>query len=187
MIHSVCNLLTHKLNQYFKSRFGQTEDIVLLSNLIDQEGKIAFAEENRLVVSLLTMEQETAAGSPRKVGSGSSSFVSQINRPLYLNLNLLISVNFSGKHYADGLQFLSALLAYFQSNPLIDRQNTPELDRNIDKLTLEMVDVPTETWSNIWSMVGAKHLPAVLYKVRMLTFQEGLLIGELPVIKETKL
>jgi hypothetical protein len=185
MIHSVCEILTTKLNSYFRSRFAQTENIVLLSNLINQDGNAAFTEENRIVTSLLNIEQESAAGSPRKIGGGIAQ--PQINRPLYLNLNILFSVHFSGKNYPDGLKFFSALVAYFQANTLIDRQNTPDLDRNIDKLTIEMVDVPIETWSNLWSMIGAKQVPAVLYKLRMLTFQEGLVIGELPLIKEQNL
>jgi hypothetical protein len=35
-----------------------------------------------------------------------------------------------------------------------------------------MLDLNTDTLSNMWSSLGAKYMPSVVYKMRMLTFDD---------------
>jgi hypothetical protein len=53
--------------------------------------------------------------------------------------------------------------------------NTPSLDKRIDKLMFEMESLGTERLNNVWATLGAKYMPSVIYKMRMLTFDDGVI------------
>ena len=55
---------------------------------------------------------------------------------------------------------------------MLTAQNTPALDARLDRVIIELETVETQEWSYLWGMLGTKCLPAVVYKVRMLTLQE---------------
>ncbi len=71
------------------------------------------------------------------------------------------------------VKFLSATLSFFQSNCVFTHSNTPDLNRNIEKLTFEIVNQDLQNQSHLWGTLGGKYLPSILYKVRMVTIQEG--------------
>ena len=56
--------------------------------------------------------------------------------------------------------------------PVFTHSNTPALDNKIDKLSFEMMDLSMDALSNLWSSLGAKCMPSVVYKMRMLTFDD---------------
>ena len=92
------------------------------------------------------------------------------NPAVRLNLRVVLAANFSD--YAEGLKFLSAALAFFQRRNVLTPQTSPALDAQLDKVIVELETVETQEWSYLWGMLGTKCLPAVVYKVRMLTLQE---------------
>ena len=56
MIHNLLPVVCSELNSYFKSRYGLREDRLVLSNLIDQDGSVAFEGSNTVVCSLVNVE-----------------------------------------------------------------------------------------------------------------------------------
>jgi len=42
----------------------------------------------------------------------------------------------------------------------------------IDKITVEIINLEFPVLSNIWSMLGGKYLPSIVYKFRMLNFNQ---------------
>jgi hypothetical protein len=99
-----------------------------------------------------------------------------------INLYLLFSAYFNSNNYAEALRFISFVIAYFQSHNVFTRANSSGLDQKIDKLIMEMADVSTEQLNNIWGTIGAKYMPSVLYKMRMLTFDDSIISEIRPVI-----
>jgi hypothetical protein len=164
MIYSVLNTIGEKLNFYLKNRFSLGEDKVILSNLVNQDGSLAITESDKVVVTLVNIQEET-------ISSRLTSMDRQ--RPVNLNLYVMCSAYFIDKNYPEALKFLSAVISFFQANCVFNHSNTPDLDDNIDKLTFEIVNQELQNQSYLWGTLGGKYLPSVLYKVRMVTIQEG--------------
>jgi len=165
MVYSVLNTVGDKLNFYLKNRFSLGEDKVILSNIVNQDGSIAITESDKVVITLVNIHEETV----------SSRLNSQdhLPRPVNLNLFILFSSYFIDKNYPEALKFLSAVISFFQSNAVFNHSNTPDLDDRVEKLTFEIVNQDLQNQSHLWGSLGGKYLPSILYKVRMVTIQEG--------------
>lgn len=180
MIYEALSCLTDEINVYFRSRLKINEEKIVLSGLVNQDGTIAIQGENKIVVTLVNIEKETSKTiSQKNLGSFSSS-----SPPLHLNVYVLFSAYFSGNNYPEALRFLSFIIAYFQNKPVFNKGNTPSLDNRIEKLIFDMEDVNPDTLSNMWSTLGAKYMPSVLYKMRMLTFDESVIREFRPAISK---
>ncbi|MCB1830920.1 MAG: DUF4255 domain-containing protein, partial [Gammaproteobacteria bacterium] len=103
-----------------------------------------------------------------------------------LNLSLMFAANFSGGNYPEALKGISATLRFFQMTPVLDHQNTPELDRRIDRLALEIENLDIQQLSNLWGILSTRYLPSVLYKVRMITIDADAVKSELHLINEPR-
>ena len=99
-----------------------------------------------------------------------------------LPIYILISANFQDKlvsdssdDYVEGLKQLSHIISFFQAKNVFTQDNSPALakyDPDIQKLVVELYSYSFEQLYNFWSVVGTKYLPSVLYKVRVISFQE---------------
>lgn len=174
MIHSVIQVLSNELNSFLELQTEAIErPLVVLSELVRQDGSPAPPSENKLVCTLLNIEQErTALNAP----SGNKLFRS--NNPIHLNLYILFSAYFAPRNYPQALATLSATIAFFQSRPIFTHQDTPELPFSVSKVIVEMVSLDVRELSNLWSVLGAKHLPSVLFKVRMVTVSSESIMEE---------
>ncbi len=99
---------------------------------------------------------------------------------LNLNLYLLVSSNF-GSNYRESLKVLAAALVYFLEKPVFNAESASGLP-GIERLSIEMVNLATQDLQNIWSITGGKYVPSALYKVRMVTTQEGSTIEGAPAV-----
>jgi hypothetical protein len=64
------------------------------------------------------------------------------------------------------------VLTYFQSHPAFTPDEFPALDPGIEKLVVELQSLNFEQLNQIWAFIGGKHLPSVIYKVRMVALQD---------------
>jgi hypothetical protein len=53
----------------------------------------------------------------------------------------------------------------------------------LEKLSLELVNLSLTEVNNVWSALGAKYMPSVPYKMRMLVVQENWIAERLPVVR----
>ena len=65
---------------------------------------------------------------------------------------------------------------------MFDKMNTPMLSDIVDKIILEFFNTDLQQLTNLWGMIGAKYLPSVVYKVKMLTFSNDTIFEEIPLI-----
>lgn len=164
MIYSVLSTIGDKLNFYLKNRFALGEDKVILSNIVNQDGSLAITESDKVVVTLVNIQEETLTSRMNNMEG---------MRPINLNLYIMFSAYFIDKNYPEALKFLSAVISFFQANCVFNHSNTPDLDPNVEKLTFEIVNQDLQNQSHLWGTLGGKYLPSILYKVRMVTIQEG--------------
>ena len=61
------------------------------------------------------------------------------------------------------------------------------MDSRILKLIVELHSLNFEQINHMWSTLGGKYLPSVMYKIRQVTLDEDLVISESGFIKEIKI
>ena len=182
MIHTCLSFLTNELNDYLKLRTGSpTVDRVYLTSVATEGGGVVIPNKS-LGVSLINIEEDRVYKDQKSTIINTHGNVERLNPEIKLNLYVLISANFqnadaedSTDDYVEGLKQLSWIISFFQAKNVFTPENSPKLadfDPNLTKLVVELYSYSFEQLYNFWSVVGAKYLPSVLYKIRILTFQE---------------
>ena len=182
MIHTCLSFLTNELNDYLKLRTGSpTVDRVYLTSVATEGGGVVIPNKS-LGVSLINIEEDRVYKDQKSTIINNHGNVERLNPEINLNLYVLISANFqnadaedSTDDYVEGLKQLSWIISFFQAKNVFTPENSPKLadfDPNLTKLVVELYSYSFEQLYNFWSVVGAKYLPSVLYKIRILTFQE---------------
>lgn len=172
MIYEALSCMTDEINEYFKNKLRISEEKIVLSGIVNQDGTIAIQGENKIIATLINIEKETAGNNSTLRGAG---VFSSATPPVNINLYVLFSAYFSANNYPESLRFLSFIIAYFQHKSVFNRSNTPGMDAKIEKMVFEIVDMNPDALSNMWSALGAKYMPSVMYKLRMLTFDESVI------------
>jgi hypothetical protein len=62
---------------------------------------------------------------------------------------------------------ISHIIAYFQGTNYFTKTNAPDLPNGIEKLIMEVYSMPIEQQNYMWGALGAKYLPSVLYRMRL--------------------
>lgn len=181
MIHTALTFLTNELNEYLKVRLGDPDtNRIFLTSVATESNGIAIPDKS-MGLSLINIEEERIYKDQNSTRINDSGKVEYINPELKLNLYILISSNFQDKivhsssdDYVEGLKQISYVISFFQARNVFTQENSPllaGLDSNIHRLTVELYSYSFEQLYNFWTVVGAKYLPSVLYRVRMLRFQ----------------
>lgn len=186
MIDSAINHISGQLNQFLKSKFDLTEDIVVVSNLMEQDGTVASNITNKLVMFLVNIAKEAVPCQSASVVPRGASRTLIKYPPVHLNLYLLFAGNFSSGNYQESLKFISNTIAFFQGHPYFDHTNTPDLGSGIEKMTLEIENLDIKDLSTLWGVLSGKYLPSILYKVRMVTIDSEAVAGQSDVLTSIK-
>ena len=177
-IQTTLELIRQKLNEAFRNADPRNEDWVILSNIVDQEGQAYEQAKDKVVMFLANIKYETIISTYNPTASTKSNQYVLITPPLYIDLFVLFFANFNDKNYPEGLGVISKTISFFQQNPWFTRENLPGLDDEIDKLTFEMVNLEMTDLNYLMGMIGAKYLPSVFYKVRVLPFRSDAMRGQ---------
>lgn len=182
MIQQVLPVVVEELNEYLKSKFNAIEDKVILSGIIDQDGSIAVESSNKIIATLVFIDRDI----PSKSGAANQFSGSQYYEfapPVNINLTIMFSALFNKNHYVEALKYISGVIYFFQNKPFFNAQNSPKLGKSVDKLYFDLLSVSPQELMNVYSILGAKYMPSVLYKMKMLTFTQDNIVNELPAIK----
>jgi len=148
-----------------------SEDFVEINHVVDSAGSLAISD-NSLGLTLVNVEEERVVKSQKTYTIESNGQVSKINPEIKLNLFVLVSANFTD--YDKGLQYLSAVIRCFQSSNVFTHENTPNMDSSLEKLIVDLFTLNFEQQNHLWGALGAKYIPSVLYRVRLVAIQESL-------------
>lgn len=182
MIHTSLSFLTNELNEYLKLRTDTPGvDRVFLTSVATESGGVVIPYKS-VGVSLINIEEERIYKDQKNSYINNDGIVEYRNPELNLNLYVLISANFqnnvedgSSEDYYEGLKQLSFVISFFQAKNVFTSENSPSLasyDHNIQKLVVVLYSYSFEQLYNFWSVVGARYLPSVLYKISLVGFQE---------------
>lgn len=186
MIGEVLTLLRGRLNGYISAREGvvpgepNPDKVLLLDG--EKMDPIEFPL-GAVTALLINIEQDKSQAPPdpyyRTLPDGKSERVSPEIR---MNLYVLFVARF--KQYEQGLSYLSLVIQYFQNHRLLNHDNSPELSDRIQKLALELVTLPFSEQNEVWNALRTTYHPSVLYRVRMVVFEDAESIGGPPITEK---
>lgn len=171
-----------ELNSYLSVKIS-VSDRVVANNLIAQDGNVQSGLDDKIVVSIVNTEEERIARDPtiyHKQPDGSL----EIQKPeVKLNLYILFTPYFPSD-YNEAVKMVSLVISFFQKKNRFNPANTPDLDPKLKDLTLEMVTLNMEQINHLWASLGAKYMPSVLYKIRLVSIADDEIEGTGTPIRE---
>jgi hypothetical protein len=179
-----------ELNEFIKikdpANFGDL-DIVTISNLVDQDGHLAFTTGgdnqtvHRIVITLVNVEEERTMKDQNYFKKSPDDNIQNLNPEIKINLHILFTAY--STTYETALLILGYVIGFFQTKNIFDKSNTPTLDGETDKIITELITLTYEQTNHLWGYLGAKYMPSVLYRFRMLRIQEDQKKAEGPPIQ----
>ncbi|MCU0389285.1 MAG: DUF4255 domain-containing protein [Chitinophagaceae bacterium] len=193
MINEAFRLLESEVNSYFNENLEpDTEKWVVIGNVSkladnpEAGGNIGSESSPKVgVLGLVNVEEDKVAKNPQNyVREGGTIFYQ--NPRIYLNLYALFAI--TNSKYPDALQNLSLIIRCFQRTNVFDRSTHPGMETiapGIERLTLDLFTLNFEQVNHLWSTLGGKYFPSVLYKIKVVAIEdtsnriEGKLIEEI--------
>lgn len=184
MIDATFDFILGQLNGFLGTRYPGSEPHVVISSIANQDGTVPPQIENKLILSLVNVERETAAVNPPRLEPRNGDYA-RVSPPLNINLYMLVSACF-GNNYGESLKFLSGAMGFFQGRPVYTGSESADFPPGLERLSLEMVNLSFQDLNNLWGNLGGKYLPSVVFKARMLTIQEGWVTERVPAVTSTE-
>lgn len=181
-LHRIAEQLNRNIYEKWGATINGTNEIVHLGNIADiNEEKSDL--QNKIIFTLIKIEEEAVLKNGAFYKKKSSKNVSKHHPAVYLNLYLLVSV--TKKEYKEALQLLSDTITFFQSHKVFSDAkpgNNAEEEHPV-KIIVDMYDVHFQEVFDMWSNLGNKQFPSVIYKVRLLKFFDREEMKKVPVIE----
>jgi hypothetical protein len=177
MIDNALIFLKDEVNKYMMLESGAAtlDERVVLSNIVnvdsDNSGNLPI---DKVVLSLICIEEERQLKAQDHYARTTNGSLYTANPEMRFNLYVLFAAHFQNSHYDEALKFLSLILRFFQGRNVFDIKEYPELKEDVKRLIVDLHTQPMEQQSQLWQALGGKFLPSVMYKIRMLTVNEGM-------------
>ena len=179
MIKETLTFLEDTVNDYFDVRLGpSTEDRLVIDNIAKLADNDINGESSRAILSLVNLEEDRIAKNPLN-HVRTDDGISYRNPPMLFNLYALFAITTST--YTTALETLALVIQCFQGRCTFDRADHPKLPRGLEQLHLELITLNFEQINHLWSTLGGKYYPSVLYKVKVVSIldEDAMLGGEL--------
>ena len=168
MIRKILTYYAERLDEYLGGFHRRPEGLATVGLI----GNATEESPNKMVVSLLNVERETAGGISAPVQCTQDGYV-RTQPPLLLNLNVMLAAVFDERQYAESLSVLSdAESLSVLSDTLRFIQSVPKFEVEGVDYTIEIVSVTTQDLNNVWTLLGGQYYPSVVCKIRRLTIDE---------------
>lgn len=172
MINEVLVFLKNQLNGYLDSGWSLDESREDPVVFIDGEKMDSLAFKLGAVsVLLINVEEENVIRPPdryrRTSGDGTQY---RVQPEIRLNLYVLFVARY--KQYEEALRYLSLIIQYFQTHRLLTHPAAPELGDDSEPLVIDLITLPLSEQNHIWSSLRVAYHPSVLYRVKMVVFQD---------------
>jgi hypothetical protein len=168
MIDRAIFFLRQEMNTYLKLKTGDDNKIAL-SAIVTQSGT-EVAPHNSAGMMLVNVEEEKSYRHPNPQTVSNNGYYSFQNPELTLNLYIVLYANHSD--HREALVLLSYIVQFFQSKNVFENQESPQLGEDIEKLIVDLYSLTFEQQNQLWASLGAKYLPSVVYRVRMVIINE---------------
>ena len=188
MIKEALEFLKGELEVYLElvnATVTPADGFLVLTNVAKENGEWAIPN-NKVGMSLINIEEERVFKDQKFLHRNDAGDVEQYNPEIKLNLYILFCARYvdgdGDNNYSEGLKQISNVISFFQGKYVFTPDNTPVMDPKLQKLIVELYSYTFEQQYNFWSILGAKYLPSVLYRVRLVTYQEKIVQNQNPPI-----
>jgi Pvc16 N-terminal domain len=181
MIDKAMAFIIAELNNVLLARFQSNENLAVLSSVSNPDGTLPSGIENKIVVTLINVERDPSANSGTWPVRPLNEGFARTSPPLSLNLLVMVTASFAS-NYSEALRFLGSVMGFFQAKPSFNAQNSPAFPAEMERLSMELVNLSIQEINNVWAILGAKYMPSVVYKMRMLVLQESWIGERIPAI-----
>lgn len=162
------------LDSYLRQNLTVSDSLVVLNSLRDSEDSSFQKNQNRLVMTLVNIEYDSA----RPYYNMKSQSLINKTPPQFFNLTVLFAANFDD--YIESLKVISNVILYFQANPIFQRSSYPQMPDEQNLLEIEIENSSEAKSFELWHALGAHYMPSVLYKIRRLTMDSRQIAGFQP-------
>jgi hypothetical protein len=188
MILQTIDFLTKEVNKYLNLRLGMLNEERLRYGNVARAFDTAVSNDpiidDKAILSLVNIEEDRISKQQQNFTRTDTTTLYK-SPPLYLNLYLLFSIN--KPDYKKSLEILGAIIQFFQHQSVFNSITHPSLDPKIQGLVVDLYSLNFEQVNHLWSTLGGKYLPSVMYKVRQITIDENATVSESGFIKEIQL
>jgi hypothetical protein len=190
MIHPVLKFLAEQLNNYIdqvkKPGDGIEPPFVILQNIsrLDEE---ALKTTNKVLLTLVNLSEETTLKNSAHLIK-KNDIVEYNNPPVNLNLFLMFSVCMA--NYEHAMIYLTHTITFFQGKHSFSLQNSITAGDGLPDdfhIILDLYSLSFEQANYVWSTLGGKQHPFVLYKARLLKMERKSTMETRGVIKQVRI
>lgn len=174
MIDRVISTISKELAAYLDIVAGLDVDAIdkiKVTQLFDSSGDTIPTDVGITLVNIEEDRINKAIDPYVRTGDG----FTKVNPEIRLNLFVLFTANFKD-NYSEALKFISYVIRFFQGKQVFTKENTPDLEADIEKLIVELFPMSFEQQNYLWGMIGGKYMPSALYKFRLLVVQDNVSI-----------
>ncbi len=191
MIHPVLKFLAEQLNAYIEQvktpADGVEAPYAILQNIsrLDEE---ALKTTNKVLLTLVNLSEEATMKNNQSYAIQKEENIEYKNPPVNLNLYLLFTVCMA--NYEHAMIYLTHTLTFFQGKNTYNRQNSvTAVDGLPDDfyIILDLYSLSFEQANYLWSTLGGKQHPFVLYKVRLIKMERKSTMETRGVIKQVRI
>lgn len=169
MLDTAVKFLAGEVNVYLRRQTASDLVKVVPGPVVDDSGKWAVAD-NSIGLTVVNVEEERVVKSQALDRVYLNGSLVSVQPGLKINLYLL----FASRHgnYEHALRYLSYVLMFFQAHPIFTSEEYPALDPALKRLSMELMNYPTDQLNSLWTYLGGKYLPSVVYRLRMVVLQD---------------
>lgn len=185
MIYETLEILINQINTYLSTKPNDDSELVL-ENIAKQDDATVAKLKDRVVVTLLNMEEEVTLKNIPNTSFKNGKTIYKNNK---INLNLYILFASNRTAYNKALISINNIVEFFHSKKVFTQKNTPFTSSNslFDnlkefKFTVELYTPTFEQLNYIWGTLGGKSVPSLLYKVSLIEIASDTINETGPVI-----
>jgi Pvc16 N-terminal domain len=182
MINKALSFLEQQLSAKLNDPAGPK--LIELISLVNDKGELNI-QAGQLALTLVSVEEERILKTqpPREKHIGNN--IQFANPDIKINLLIMIAANPGNNrdNYVAALEALSRAITFFQGTSSFGKLKFPALLPEIEKLTVELFTLTLEQQNQLWTSLGAKYVPSVLYKIRLIVFDADIFGDNNPAIR----
>ena len=181
-------------NELINFLSGKDPANVVIDNIGLLETASGSTLTENIVITLVNIEEESALKNQSPLKRPFSRNAVYQNPPIYLNLYILFTCNYSGDHYQLALRRLSYIIQFMQSKNTFSTSSSVAAS-TIDltqsgvsdlEFTLELYTLTFEQINHLWGSLGGRQVPFVMFKMRLVVITDRSAVREVPLIEEIK-
>ena len=169
MIDSALSFIADEANAHLLKRSGSGLGAINIGPIADDRGLWTVPQDSvRMYLFQIDEERTTREQIPERTLVGGR----EVTLPSALKLNLVLLFAGRFQQYDQALRTLSLILSFFHARPMFTVANSPAIPVGFERMAMDLLSYGPEQMNQMWACLGAKHLPSVVYRLRLVALQD---------------